>query len=460
MNLAQILALVIFLAMFGVIMWGKIHRYIPALIGGGLTILVVFLAIMRDPNLIVRTFNFGQLGTGNFWYPGHNPIESQGVNWQTIIFIAGMMLMVEGLAKVGFFRWMCLYVARLVKFKTVPILIAFTVLSGFLSMFIDSITVMLFLASVTIEMARLLKFDPAPVIIAEIFASNTGGSATMSGDPPNIIIGTALGFNFMDFIENAGMIAWVGMVVAVIFFYFAFRKVLTRKAVGAESAYNNKGDSSQNYPSPREAITSPLLFAIHTGIFLLVIVLLVTHAQSGISVASIGIIAAILTLIAVGKDWVHIIKKLDWRTLLFFIGLFVTVGGLEHTGLLAALADYIGEISQGSIFIVLTIIIWLSAILSAIIDNIPFAATMVPVIANLAATTGIPLGPLAYTLALGTDIGGNGTPIGASANVVGTAIAEREGYPISWGRFCKYGIPATIIVVAVCWLLVILKWVL
>ena len=132
--------------------------------------------------------------------------------------------MVEGLAKVGFFRWMCLYVARLVKFKTVPILIAFTVLSGFLSMFIDSITVMLFLASVTVEMARLLKFDPVPIIIAEIFASNTGGSATMSGDPPNIIIGTALGLTFMDFIENAGMIAWVGMVVAVIFFYFAFRK--------------------------------------------------------------------------------------------------------------------------------------------------------------------------------------------------------------------------------------------
>jgi Na+/H+ antiporter NhaD/arsenite permease-like protein len=458
-TLAQILALVIFLAMFGVIMWGKIHRYIPALIGSGLTIVVVFLVVMRDPGLIVQTFNFGQLGTSNFWYPGHNPIESRGVNWQTIIFIAGMMLMVEGLAKVGFFRWMCLYVARLVKFKTVPILIAFTVLSGFLSMFIDSITVMLFLASVTIEMARLLKFDPVPVIIAEIFASNTGGSATMSGDPPNIIIGTALGFNFMNFVENAGMIAWVGMVVAVIFFYFAFRKILTRKAVGAEPAYNGKGSSSQGYPSPREAITNPLMFGVHTCIFLLVIVLLVTHAQTGIAVASIGVIAAVLTLIASGKDWLHIIRKLDWRTLLFFIGLFVTVGGLEHTGVLAALANYIGQVSQGSIFIVLTIIIWISAVLSAFIDNIPFAATMVPVISNLATTTGIPLGPLAYTLALGTDIGGNGTPIGASANVVGTAISEREGYPVSWGRYCKYGVPSTVIVVAVCWLLVTLKWV-
>jgi Na+/H+ antiporter NhaD/arsenite permease-like protein len=461
MTLAQILALAIFLVMFGVIMWGKIHRYIPALIGAALVIVVVFLIVMRDPKLIAQTFNFQQLGSSNFWYPGHNPIESKGVNWQTIIFIAGMMLMVEGLAKVGFFRWMCLYVARLVKFKVIPILVAFTVLSGFLSMFIDSITVMLFLASVTIEMGRLLKFNPIPVIIAEIFASNTGGSATMSGDPPNIIIGTALGLTFLNFLENAGAIAWVGMVVAVVFFYFAFRKILVKKEVGAEAGSNGRGgNNSQLYPSPREAISNPLLFAIHVFIFLLTIILLVTHAQSGIAVASIGVIAAALTLIASGKDWLHIVKKLDWRTLLFFIGLFVTVAGLEHTGVLAALADYISRVSQGSIFIVLTIIIWISTVLSAFIDNIPFAATMVPVISNLAATSGIPIGPLAYTLALGTDIGGNGTPIGASANVVGTAIAEREGYPISWGKYCKYGVPSTVIVVAVCWGLVIVKYVL
>jgi Na+/H+ antiporter NhaD/arsenite permease-like protein len=424
-----------------------------------LVIIVVFLIVMRDAGLIVDTFNFGQIGTSNFWYPGHNPIESKGVNWQTILFIAGMMLMVEGLAKVGFFRWMCLYVAKLVKFKPVPILVAFTVMAGFLSMFIDSITVMLFLASVTIEMGKLLKFDPVPVILAEIFAANTGGAATMSGDPPNIIIGTALGLSFMDFIENAGMIAWIGMIAVVIFFYFAARKVLNRKVMGAEAAPNAMGGNVQKYPSPREAISNPFMFAIHVFIFLLVIVLLITHVMTGLSVATIGIIGAVLTLIAVGKDWLHILKKLDWKTLVFFIGLFVTVGGLEHTGVLAALANYIGQISQGNILIVLTIIIWLSAILSAFIDNIPFAATMVPVISNLAATTGIPLGPLAYTLALGTDIGGNATPIGASANVVGTAIAEKEGHPISWGRYCKYCIPATVIVIAICWVLVLVKWV-
>jgi Na+/H+ antiporter NhaD/arsenite permease-like protein len=223
-TLAQIFAMVIFLVMFGVIMWGKVHRYIPALIGAALVFVVVFLIVMKDVGLIRNVLNLGQLVEMRFWLPGKEHIESHGINWQTIVFIAGMMIMVEGLAKVGFFRWMCLLVAKLVHYKVIPILIAFMLLFGFLSMFIDSITVMLFLATVTVEIARLLKFDPVPIIIAEIFASNTGGSATMSGDPPNIIIGTSLGYTFMDFVANTGLIAWAGMLLAVVFFYFAFRK--------------------------------------------------------------------------------------------------------------------------------------------------------------------------------------------------------------------------------------------
>ena len=154
----------------------------------------------------------------------------------------------------------------------------------------------------------------------------------------------------------------------------------------------------------------------------------------------------------------HVIKGVDWRTLLFFIGLFVAVGGLEETGVLRMLAEYIVVISGGNLLLVIPIIIWVSAFASAIVDNIPFAATMVPVIRNLSLTTGIPLPTLAWTLALGTDIGGNATPIGASANVVGTAIAEREGYPISWGRFLKYALPATIMVVAMSWLLLVVRY--
>ncbi|MFC1957574.1 SLC13 family permease [Chloroflexota bacterium] len=451
LELSQILALVIFVIMFVAIVIGKVDRFILALIGAALTIIVVFLIVLKSPQAVSNVLNLGQMGQFDFWIPREEHIESHGVNWQTIIFIGGMMTMVESMAEVGFFRWLGLYVAKLVKYRIIPILISFMLLSGFLAMFIDSITVLLFMAAVAIELARLLKFDPVPLIIAMIFAANVGGSATMSGDPPNIIIGTALGYTFVDFITNTGFIAWTGMLVALVFFYLSFRKSLN--AAQAES-----DTSPDQYPEPREAITNNRLFNINTGIFILVVVLIVTHAETGLSVALIGVIAALLTLLANLRMAQHIIKRVDWRTLLFFLGLFIVVGGLEETGLLRMLAEYIGVISGGNIVIVIPIILWISAFASAIVDNIPFAATMVPVIKNLSQTAGLPLPSLAWTLALGADIGGNATPIGASANVVGTAIAAKEGYPISWGRFCKHAVPATIIVVALCWLLLVIRY--
>jgi Na+/H+ antiporter NhaD/arsenite permease-like protein len=323
-------------------------------------------------------------------------------------------------------------------------------LSGVLAMFIDSITVLLFLAVVTIELARLLKFDPVPVIIAEIFAANVGGAATMSGDPPNIIIGTAFGFTFTDFLANTGLIAWIVMLVTLLIFYFAFRKQLI--------ASHNGYSVPECYPQPREAINNIAHFSISTGIFLLIIILLLTHAATGLSVALIGVIGASLTLLTAGKKFSHILARLDWRTLLFFIGLFVVVGGLEQTGLLKLLANFIGNICGGSTLLILAVILWLSAFASALVDNIPFAATMVPVIKNLALAQGVDLHSLSWALALGTDIGGNGTPIGASANVVGTAIAEREGFHISWGRFMKYALPAMVIAITLCTLYLIIRY--
>jgi Na+/H+ antiporter NhaD/arsenite permease-like protein len=172
----------------------------------------------------------------------------------------------------------------------------------------------------------------------------------------------------------------------------------------------------------------------------------------------IGVIAAALTLLAATRGAPHIIRRLDWRTLLFFVGLFICVSGLEETGVLQMLARFIGDISGGNLLLVIPLILWVSAFASAIVDNIPFAATMVPVIANLSQSHGLALPTLGWTLALGTDIGGNATPIGASANIVGIAIAEREGYHISWGRFCRYALPAMILVVSLCWLYLMLRY--
>jgi len=450
-TVSQIFALAIFIIMFIVITTGKVPRYIAALAGGTLTVLIVFLLIQRDPQAFINVLNLDQIVHPQFWIPGHVQSESHGgVNWQTIIFIGGMMVMVEGLGEVGFFRWLCLFVARLVKYKVVPILVAFMILSGFLAMFIDSITVLLFMATVTIQLSRMLKFDPVPIIIAEIFASNIGGAATMSGDPPNIIIGTALGYSFSDFVINTGPIALIGMAATVVLFYFLFRKALVKS--------QDTSAGAQSYPDPKEAITSLRMFLINTGIFLLAIILLITHAQTGLSVAFIGVLAAVLTAIFAFKKAPHIIKRIDWQTILFFLGLFVCVGGLEETGILKALARYIGDAAGGSTLVVLTIILWVSAFASAVVDNIPFAATMVPVIVNLSATSGIPLPPQAWALALGADIGGNGTPIGASANVVGIAIAEREGHRITWGKYCKYALPAMILIIGICWLYLAIRY--
>lgn len=456
MSIDQILAILIFAGMFIAIMSGKVHRFVPAIIGAALASLVIVLLVDDGPRSLWHILRLPDFIDPHWWYSLHAAegelSEVGGVNWQTMVFIGGMMVMVEGLGAAGFFRWLCLLVAKAVNYRVVPILVTFMLLAGFLSMFIDSITVLLFLAAVTIELARLLKFDPVPIIIAEIFAANTGGSATMSGDPPNIIIGTHFGYTFTDFLANTGAIAWIGMIVTLVFFYFAFRKTLTQETPSLENA------GATQYPQPREAITNPTLFRLNTGVFILVVVLLVTHAYSGLSVALIGVIAAVLTMLVARGQIRHILKGVDWRTLLFFLGLFIAVGGLEVTGVLSMLADKIGDASGDSLAIAMTFIVWISAFASAIVDNIPFAATMAPVIQTLSLSGGLAQQPLAWSLALGTDIGGNATPIGASANVVGTAIAEKEGYKISWGRFCKYAIPATLIVVALSNVYLVLRY--
>jgi Na+/H+ antiporter NhaD/arsenite permease-like protein len=450
MDLSQILAIIIFGVMFVVIIWDKVPRHYPALIGAVLMIGLVFLAVMKSTDTVRHVLNVGQLGSYHFWFPGHTPEESFGINWQTIIFIGGMMVMVAGMERAGFFRWICLFAARLVKCRVIPLLIAFMFISGFLSMFIDSITVLLFLSIVTIELARLLKFDPVPIIVAEIFAANVGGAATMSGDPPNIIIGTALGYNFFDFLDNTGLIAWIGMALAIAYFFIIFRKSLRQGT--------NPAEVMNICPLPQSAITDRRVFGLDVTIFFVVIALIVSHAQTGLSVAIIGIIAAALAVAADLKHFKEVIKGVNWQTLLFFVGLFVCVGGLEVTGVLDIIARFIGDTAKGDTAIAILFILWISAFASSIVDNIPFAATMVPIIKELSIVSGIDLHTMAWTLALGTDMGGNGTPIGASANVVGTAVAQKEGYPVSWGRYLKYALPAMILVVGLAHAMLLLRY--
>lgn len=341
-------------------------------------------------------------------------------------------------------------IAKMVRYKVIPIFLTFMIMSAILAMFIDSITVILFLAAVTVELAQLLKFDPVPMILSEIFCANLGGSATMCGDPPNIIIGTSLKYTFADFIMNTGVIAGICLIFVVIYFYICFKKELSTKK-GANIDISRM-------PSPKEAITNKEAFAVSCVIFICAVVMLITHAQTGLTVAFIGLFIAIVTLLTSGKNRSKILKDVDYKTLLFFIGLFVVVGGLEETGILEIIADFIGKISGGNAKIMVIIIIWVSAIASAVIDNIPFAATMIPVIKSLAQTTGMDLSVLAWALSMGTDIGGSATPIGASANVVGTSVAAKEGHPIGWGRYCKVAIPATVLVLTISMICILVRY--
>jgi Na+/H+ antiporter NhaD/arsenite permease-like protein len=353
-----------------------------------------------------------------------------------------MMIMVEAMAKAGFFRWLCLTIAKALNYRVIPLFIAFMVMSSVLAMFIDSITVIMFLAAVTVELARLLRFDPVPMIIAEIFCSNLGGAATMCGDPPNIIIGTELGYSFGDFLVNTGVISLAALVLAVLFFYFSLRKQL----VVHNTAPGEAGHIE--YPDPKSAIKDRKGFFRSWAIFAIAVLLLVTHSQTGLTVATIGVLIAAITLVFAENQAMKLLKTIDYRTLLFFVGLFVVVGGLEQTGLLSVIAGVIAKLSGGNIYLTVAISLWISAICSGFVDNIPFAATMVPIIESLSASLGIPLSTLAWTLSIGTDFGGNATPIGASANVVGVSIAAKNGHLISWSKYCRYAIPATIITVA------------
>ena len=445
---AQILSIIIFVGMFLMIILDKFERHMVTLVSGALVLLVVFGVCMDSADAgraLQETLNVHSVFTAGFWY-GESSENTSGINWSTLIFIAGMMVMVAGLGTAGFFRWLCLSLAKLVRYHVVPLLVCFMCMSAILSMFIDSITVVLFLTTVTLELARILEFNPLPMVISEIFCANLGGAATMCGDPPNIIIGTSLGYTFWDFIVNTGEIFAICFVAAALYFWLCFRKELHAQELA------RSGDVV--CPLPSSAITNKKAFCGGTAVFLIAVALLVTHAQTKLSVASIGVIVTALTLLSTAlttdrKTVREVLRSIDYKTLLFFLGLFVSVGGLEQTGVLDLIAGFITRISGGSVTAIVVIILWLSGIASAFIDNIPFAATLIPVIHTIAATQGINLHVLAWALSLGTDLGGNATPIGASANVVGTSVSAKGGYPIGWGGYCRYCVPATILVMAI-----------
>jgi len=376
------------------------------------------------------------------------------VNWEALGLIFGMFVLVAALVESGFFRWIGLHTLQIARFRPARIFLLFCALAAFLAAFMDSITVMIFMGSLAIEVCRLLELRPTPFLIGMITSANIGGSATMVGDPPNVIIGTALNFGFADFVVNVGPVALAAFAVNTGVFYLTFRKTdLAAHARRAEALTAADGGFD-----PFSAVRDLRLMRVSLVIFVFTVTLLVLHQVLDLVVAFVALLGATLVLILGGKDMPELVTKIDWHTLLFLGGLFIIVGGLEKTGVLEGVAQGLGGLAGGNPAVLLSLIVWSAAFLSMALDNIPFAAAMVPVIRSISLESGFPLPPLAWALALGTDLGGNATPIGASANVVGLAVAEKAAVHVTWREYVRMALPVTLLVVGVSNLLLILRF--
>ncbi|MEM3059718.1 MAG: SLC13 family permease, partial [Methanomassiliicoccales archaeon] len=379
----------------------------------------------------------------------------KSIEWNAIGLIFGMFILIGALAESGFFRWIGLHFLRLTQFDAIKIFIAFCGLCAFLAAFMDSITVMVFMASLTIEVATILKIEPLPFIIAEICSANIGGSATLVGDPPNVILGTAFNFSFVDFVLHSGPISIIAFFANLLLFMYAYRRNFKKQEIDVEEIIKNHKDLD-----PFSAVRDITQMRIALVIFAFTVTLLVLHSVLDLLVAFVAVLGGTLILLLGRRKYDDLIQKIDWHTIIFLSGLFVMVGGLESAGLLSNLGHQIGQLAHGTgSFWFPTIFFWFIATASIFLDNIPMAAAMVPVIRTISVDSEINLSSLTFTASLACDVAGNATPISASANVVGLAVAEKNGIKWSWKEYCKLAIPILLIVLLLTNLLVvILLW--
>jgi Na+/H+ antiporter NhaD/arsenite permease-like protein len=378
-----------------------------------------------------------------------NPQEAFGyINWETIGLLAGMFLLVAILQEAGFFTWLAVTAVRTVNYHPAYLFIILMILAAVLSMMMDSITVMLFLSALTVQLCRLLKLDPVPLVIAEVCAANTGGAATLMGDPPNVILGTTLGFNFNDFITHTGPISAVAATLLLTIFYFINRKTLQN----AHAAIT-PDTITEIAALHREPLHAHLTRVGLIG-FLFAVGLLIFHVPLSeltgfhINAAMAAMLPAGLALIALKDDQRRkTIAKVDGESILFFTGLFVLIGGLEKVNLFETLAGILAELSTNSPTQLVIALHWGPGLASGIVDNVPLALAMSYVLKDLAAMPGVPaLALMVWSLALGLDIGGNLTPIGASANVVAYSYIEHHHGAVGWKRWLLIAVPPTLVI--------------
>lgn len=405
-----LLTFIIFLFVFGLLIFEIIPRMYLAMFGAIILVLV-------------GVFNW------------HEAMAA--VSWETIGFLLGMFLLTEILVEAGFFRWIAMVLARAVHYDPVKILIFFPVLSFFLSSFLSSITVMIFLSVITFELSRILKFDPVPIVISEVVLSNIGGAAILVGDPPNVILGTVLGFGFSDFLIHNGPIALFAGTGALAVNYWMNRKDFVR-------TYSHKEIVKLEHMRPGANLKDKHLLAAGLLGMTLTLLLLITRPylnKIGIpmDVATASLFPAFIILTFGGKKiYKHnFIRKIDAETLMFFIGLFILIGALEKKHIIQLVVNSLAS-SFATAWSFLSTIFWGSAVISGFVDNVPLAMTMTSIIKESVTEGIVPaLGIMVWAVSLGVDLGGNLTPIGASANVVAYAYMEKSGEKMNWLRWFK-----------------------
>ncbi|MEU8077847.1 ArsB/NhaD family transporter [Catellatospora citrea] len=365
-----------------------------------------------------------------------------GIDWNVIMLLIGMMLIVAVLRRTGLFEFVAIWAVKRARGRPYPVMVLLVVLTAVASAGLDNVTTVLLVAPVTLFVCDRLGLPAAPFLIAEVMASNIGGTATLIGDPPNIIIASRSGLTFNDFLSVLAPIVAVLLIVFLGLCRWLFRDAFRR---------DNAKIAAVMAMRERDAIRNPRLLAISLVFLAVVLAAFVLHAVLHLEPAVVAIVGGLLLLAASRLDPDEIARDVEWHTLIFFAGLFVMVGALVNTGVIDAVSAAAVEAVEGRLWGATVLLLWASAALSAIVDNIPYVATMSPIVADLVKADGTPQGNvLWWALALGADLGGNATAIGASANVVVLGIAERAGKPISFWQFTKYGLIVTVITVAIC----------
>ncbi|HEX5200471.1 ArsB/NhaD family transporter [Paractinoplanes rhizophilus] len=367
--------------------------------------------------------------------------EEAGVDWNVIFLLIGMMLIVGVLKRTGVFEYVAIWSAKKARGRPFPIMVILVVVTGVVSAALDNVTTVLLVAPVTLLVCDRLGVPPVPFLIAEVFASNIGGAATLVGDPPNIIIASRSGLTFNDFLAVLAPLVAVVLVVFVLLCRIMFRKAFR---------YDPERVSKVMALRERDAIRDPRLLVISLSVLAAVLVAFVLHTVLGLEPSVVALLGGLLLLALSRLDAGEVARDVEWPTLIFFAGLFVMVGALVTTGVIDQIARAATDAVEGKLWPATMLLLWASAALSAIVDNIPYVATMSPIVAELVDGSG-GLGKaqvLWWALAIGADFGGNATAVGASANVVVLGIADRAGHKITFWEFTKYGLIVTVVSVA------------